>query len=495
MRAYVSAFMIASLAAAILTPLVRVMALRVGALSHPGGRHIHRAKVPRLGGIAIFVAWMLPLLGMLFVDSSVAKIFWNDVTKALGLFLGGLALCVVGVVDDTRGLSAKTKLFAQIVVACAAFACGLRVDLIALPMVGVLPMGIFALPVTVLWIVGIVNAVNLIDGLDGLAAGIVLFACSTNFVVALIGNTIFIAVVMAALIGALFGFLFFNFNPARIFMGDSGSYFLGYSLATSVLVGASQKAPTAIGLLVPCLALGVPIFDTLFSMVRRFLERRPIFSPDRGHIHHRLLDMGLTHRRAVLTIYGVSVVFSISAIAVSLGKSWQVGLALIAASIVFLGLVRFAGYFEYLQGSLRQRARLRSPQAEALRAALPHLLETLGRTESPHELAALLVREGPFCRVELLGLGENMAEGSDKSEADTASGRYPLSLPHVSGEVVFTLSCDSPRLPADTEILLQVVADGVTRALGGADPPAPAVASAPVPLAAPALTSSIGKAK
>ena len=160
-------------------------------------------------------------------------------------------------------------------------------------------MGVFALPVTVLWIVGVTNAVNLIDGLDGLAAGVTFFAAFTSFVIASISGSVFVALTMAALMGALVGFLFFNFNPARIFMGDSGSYFLGFVLATTALAGGGlqQKASTAVSLLVPVLALGVPIFDTLFSMFRRVLERRPIFSADRGHVHHRLLDIGLTHRR------------------------------------------------------------------------------------------------------------------------------------------------------------------------------------------------------
>src|SRR5262249_52489320 len=159
-----------------------------------------------------------------------------------------------------------------------------------------------SLPITVLWITGIVNAINLIDGLDGLAAGIVFFAGLTNFVVAYMHGALMVALFMSAMLGATAGFLFHNFNPARIFMGDSGSYFLGYVIATSSLLGSMQPTSTTVALLVPMLALGVPIFDTLFAIVRRFLERRPLFSPDRGHIHHRLVDMGITHRRAVLIL-------------------------------------------------------------------------------------------------------------------------------------------------------------------------------------------------
>src|SRR4029078_2410036 len=173
---------------------------------------------------------------------------------------------------------------------------------------------------------------NLIDGLDGLAAGVVFFASMTNFVVALLSQASLPALFMATTMGAIIGFLFYNFNPARIFMGDSGSYFLGYVIAATS-VGTDHKASTAVSLLVPLMALGVPIFDTLFAMVPRFLERRPVFSPDRGHIHYPLLDMGITHRRAVLIIYGVSVLLTITAIAISLGRSWQVGITLVASSV------------------------------------------------------------------------------------------------------------------------------------------------------------------
>ncbi len=173
----------------------------------------------------------------------------------------------------SSGLRAVYKLLAQVAVAVGAFALGFRIEAVFLPFIGTLQMGVFALPVTLLWIVGITNAVNLIDGLDGLAAGIAFFAAFTSFVVAFLSGSAFVALTMATLMGALVGFLFFNFNPARIFMGDSGSYFLGYLLATTALAGGvQQKASTAVSLLVPVIALGLPIFDTLFSMVRRLLR-------------------------------------------------------------------------------------------------------------------------------------------------------------------------------------------------------------------------------
>ena len=162
---------------------------------------------------------------------------------------------------------------------------------------------------------------------------------------ALVTHSYDTALVMTAMSGALVGFLYHNFNPARIFMGDSGSYLLGYVFSVTVLSGSTQKASAAVSLVVPMVALGVPIFDTLFSIIRRALERRPVFSPDRGHIHHRLLDMGLTHRRAVIALYGISLMFCAAAIAVSFGRAWQVGVALTVAGLGGAAMVRLTGYF------------------------------------------------------------------------------------------------------------------------------------------------------
>ncbi|MEM9694075.1 MAG: MraY family glycosyltransferase [Myxococcota bacterium] len=341
MRSLLAAFVISNVVTAVLIPFVRRFALRRGAVANGGGRHVHDTSVPRLGGIAICVGILVPVVGLFLVDSGTTVSFEAAPGLALGLFVGSVTMCVLGAVDDTRGIRALYKLYAQLGVASFAFACGFRIEAVDLPLFGSVSMGIFALPVTVAWIVGITNAVNLIDGLDGLAGGVVFFAALTNLVVSVIGHQVWTALVMAATLGAVLGFLYFNFNPARIFMGDSGSYLLGYVLAVTALAGVAVKASTAVALLVPIVALGVPIIDTLFAILRRYLERRPLFSPDRGHIHHRLLDLGLTHRRAVLLLYAVSVIFTVASIAIYLGRAWQVGVALLVCSITVFGLARF----------------------------------------------------------------------------------------------------------------------------------------------------------
>lgn len=476
MRAYLAAFVVAALVAIVLTPVVRHAALRLGAVDRPGDRHVHKIVTPRLGGVAICVAFLVPMVGLFAVESSVAARIRSNATLMLGLIGGAVAMNIVGVIDDTRGLRALHKLYLQLAVAVFAYICGFRIDTVNLPLIGHLSMGIFAVPVTVFWIVGIINAVNLIDGLDGLAAGVVFFAAVTNLVVAYVNGSILIAVLMSAILGATLGFLFFNFNPARIFMGDSGSYFLGYVLATGSLAGATQKASTAVSLLVPIIALGVPIFDTLFSIVRRFLERRPMFAPDRGHIHHRLLDLGITHRRAVLILYGVSVVFTVCAVAVSLGRNWQAGVAILTSSVVLLGLVRFVGYFEYLHQRTKQKRRIRSRHTEFLRRVLPAALFHLDTAGSRSELLQALAdacADARLHRVEVLTVEGRQDHplftwSNPGEERDTrqplVTARYPLyTAPGTQVDVKFGWQSEYDDVSPQVDILLQVLVDAVRR--------------------------------
>lgn len=477
MRSYIATLLVAWLGATLLTPVARKLGFRLGAVSQPGGRNVHASVIPRLGGLAIYGAFVLAIGALLSVDSSVAHIVRGEGRQAAGLLVGGTAMSVVGLVDDTRGLRALHKFGAQLVVATFAFVCGFRIAAISVPVLGNLSMGIFAYPVTVLWITGIVNAVNLIDGLDGLAAGVVLFAGLTNLAISVLTGSVFIAVTMAAVIGALLGFLMFNFNPARIFMGDSGSYFLGYVLATTVLFGAtSQKASTAVSLLVPCLALGVPIFDTLFSIARRFLERRPLFSPDRGHIHHRLIDMGLTQRRAVLILYGVSAFFSVAAIAISLGKDWQIGIALLGSSTVLFALVKFAGYFEYIGEHMRRRGRWSSPRLRTIRDALPQLADSLSTASNDAAVHEILGRFAP-----LLGLASmrlvlrSHPQNAQSPQQHARSTRRDSGIPEltisvgndVDARADLICSCreDDMAPTPEYELLLDLVGDLVQHAL------------------------------
>jgi UDP-GlcNAc:undecaprenyl-phosphate/decaprenyl-phosphate GlcNAc-1-phosphate transferase len=502
MGSYLLCFAIAAFASVVLTPLARRVAIKVGAVGNPGGRHVHARSIPRLGGTALAAGWGIAVLFSLHLPGKGGDTLADSGLRLWGMVAGALALCIVGAVDDIRGLRAYHKLLAQVAIAIVAFACGLRIDAVNVPLFSPLVMGVFALPVTVIWIVGVTNAVNLIDGLDGLAAGVGFFASATCFVVAIVGGNPFVALMTAALMGVLAGFLLFNFNPARIFMGDSGSYFIGFLLATlPIATDRQQKASTAVSLLVPMLALGLPIFDTLLTMARRFLERRSMFSPDRGHIHHRLLDLGLTHRRAVVLLYGVCVVFAASAIAVSLGRIWHTGIALLSVSVVGVGLVRFAGYFEYLHLVRRQKARLYDARAERLRHQVPvHLMALAGaRTES--DVLSVIERatdEFDFERVELLRDGIPLKQFGRAGELhrDSVRATYPLGRDDQARATLrFQWYGDEPNVSPQVAILLQLLVDAATQGLlraGSQLAPAPRSDPSPSYAGTPAVAGSSG---
>jgi UDP-GlcNAc:undecaprenyl-phosphate/decaprenyl-phosphate GlcNAc-1-phosphate transferase len=497
MGSYLLCFLVAAVASVVLTPLARRLALAVGAVGSPGGRNVHARSIPRLGGTALAAGWGIAVLVCFHLPGKGSDTLADSGSRLWGMVLGSLALCVVGAVDDIRGVRAYHKLLAQVAIATVAYACGLRIDAISLPFLPNLAMGVFALPVTVIWIVGVTNAVNLIDGLDGLAAGVGFFASLTCFVVALVAGNPFVALMTAALMGVLAGFLLFNFNPARIFMGDSGSYFIGFLLATlPIATERQQKASAAVSLLVPMLALGLPIFDTLLTMARRFLERRSMFSPDRGHIHHRLLDLGLTHRRAVVLLYGVCVVFAASAIAVSLGRIWHTGIALLSVSIVGVGLVRFAGYFEYLHLIRRQKARLYDPRAQQLRFQVPLIIAGLSTAGSEKEVLGLLERATlalDLERLEVLKDGHSVhafGAASEERRRDTVRATYPLGRDdQARASLRFFWNGGEPDVTPQVAILLQLVVDSTCHAFIRANS-----ALAPAPRLEPELTYDVAHA-
>lgn len=336
----VAAFVLAFIVTSVLTPYVRRLALSTGVVDQPGGRHVHEQITPRLGGVAVIVGFFAPLAAFSLIRTEAMLGFLQQSSLVIGLVVGAALVGLVGAVDDVRGVGPWMKIAAESVAGLIAYSAGYRIDAINLPLVGEIEMGLLAIPVTVFWFLAITNAINLIDGLDGLAAGITLFATVCNAAIALFNGADVVVLLSAALGGSLLGFLRYNFNPATIFLGDSGSMFLGFTLAATSLAGGMTKSSTAVALLAPIIALGIPIVDTMLALVRRALARQSIFAADRGHIHHRLLDLGFTHRRVVLVLYLFSVLLAISALAIAFGRSWNVGLALAFAGLTLFTLVR-----------------------------------------------------------------------------------------------------------------------------------------------------------
>jgi UDP-GlcNAc:undecaprenyl-phosphate GlcNAc-1-phosphate transferase len=304
MKTYLFVYLGSACVALVITPIIIWLANRLSIVTIPGVRHVHERPISHIGGIAIFISLISLTLPVLFLSNVIGDAFRDILPELIVLLSAACFIFIVGLVDDvkTKGLRARTKFLAQIAAALAICAAGIRIESVTVGNWLTIDFGWFSWPLTLLWIIGITNAVNLSDGLDGLAAGISAIACGVVAIFAVLSGQVVMAILMLALLGSLTGFLFYNFSPAKIFMGDCGSMFLGFTIASSSVL-CSTKSTALVGLALPVLALGIPIFDTLFSMLRRFLERRSIFSADRRHFHHRLIDLGLKQRHVVITIY------------------------------------------------------------------------------------------------------------------------------------------------------------------------------------------------
>jgi UDP-GlcNAc:undecaprenyl-phosphate GlcNAc-1-phosphate transferase len=341
-----NSFLICGLAAVIVStstmPLLVKISQGIGAISEIGGRHIGKHPIGRLGGVGVLLGIVVSLAIQNWLDPLISTAWIQYQRQTIGVSVGLILVAIMGFWDDIKRLHPLTKFAGQVVSALICYFFGLRISIVDLPLLEPLHLGLFALPITVLWIVGIVNAVNLIDGLDGLAGGVVLFASIVNLMAAVTSGAIISSCLMVSTGGAIIGFLLYNWHPARIFLGDGGAYSLGFILAVNGLLAPVQKASTGIALFVPILALGLPVFDTLLTMLRRFVRRRGIFSPDRGHLHHVLLDAGISHRRVVLGLYAVCCVLCSAALVMVLNRNRDIGYFLVFASVSWLFLWGFS---------------------------------------------------------------------------------------------------------------------------------------------------------
>ncbi|OEF99771.1 undecaprenyl-phosphate alpha-N-acetylglucosaminyl 1-phosphate transferase [Vulcanibacillus modesticaldus] len=318
-------FIISLLSALFITPFVKKIAIYWGAVDQPNHRKVHSRIMPRLGGLAIYLAFLISFL--LIGPKNILT--W-------GILAGGTIIVLTGALDDRYQLSPKVKLLGQLIAAIVVVASGLKVEFINLPFDGIFIFGWLSIPITIVWIVGISNAINLIDGLDGLAAGVSAIATATILIMSLLIANNTVSLLSVALLGAIIGFLFFNFHPAKIFMGDTGALFLGFMLASMSILGF--KYVTLFAFVMPILILGVPISDTFFAIVRRMVHNKPISEADKNHLHHRLLQLGLSHRQAVIFIYFVSMLFGASAIYFSQATLWG---ALLILGLLLLALELF----------------------------------------------------------------------------------------------------------------------------------------------------------
>lgn len=328
----------------LMTNVAKIAALRLGVVDKPDARKVHKGLIPRMGGLGIYSGFMA---GAIYYVASHPNLAFSG--EVLGLLLSATIVFITGIVDDVKSIRPTTKLLGQLLAALVFVYFGGYIKFFSNPFGGdIIFLNHLGIPVTVLWLVGISNAVNLIDGLDGLAGGVSILSAWTMAVVSLSHGYYMPAALLLVLAAATLGFLRYNFSPASIFMGDSGSLTLGFVLGAIAIMGFAKGA-TIVTLVIPVLILAIPIFDTFFAIVRRLIEHKPVMQPDKGHLHHRLLALGLSHKQTVLIIYAITMFMGCIAIMTALLPMWMTTLLLVAAVVILflgahhLGILRIGG--------------------------------------------------------------------------------------------------------------------------------------------------------
>jgi UDP-GlcNAc:undecaprenyl-phosphate GlcNAc-1-phosphate transferase len=429
----------AFLASVVLTPGIRDRARGRGWVDRPdGGRKQHAGAVPRLGGLAVYLSFALAFVAAVVLLPPSVWLGASGIDAALHLLVAGGAVMLVGLVDDVRGASPAAKVLVQVAAALYLYTAGFQVQVINTPFGTQIVLGWLALPVTLLWVVGLSNAFNLIDGLDGLAAGVGIFALSVVFTFALLNERWEIAILAVALGGALLGFLRYNFSPASVFLGDSGSLFVGFALAALSMRG-SMKSPTAVAVITPLLALGFPILDTALTLLRRLLRGRSNLEADADHIHHRIMRRGLTPQRAVVILYGVTALFGAMALLSMTGQARAVGAAVAGFTLVTWLGIRQLGYreLEQLPGLFRL-----SRRGGAQRA----LARLRGRLESASDMTQVWHAVG---------------EGAQELGLDAITLRLPEAEEGLSGSWSWRRPAEAEARPA-WSWTLPLIHDGAT---------------------------------
>ena len=318
---------------AILTPFIRLLAFKVGAVDNPNARRVNKVPMPTMGGLAIFLAFNVTNFLLLRKQYPIEQLW--------ALLLAECIILVTGIIDDIYELKPRQKIYGITLAALVVFFIAkIKMTTITLPFLGTVTLGWLSLPITLIWILAITNAVNLIDGLDGLATGVAIIALSTSAVTGYfflnVTNT-FISIMMFTLVAALIGFLPYNFHPAKIYLGDTGSLFIGFMISVFALYGL--KNATFITIIIPVIILGVPITDTVYAILRRILNKKPISQADKHHLHHRLMQMGLSHRQTVLVIYGIALIFSSISLLYPISSFWGSVLLTVATLLAIVIII------------------------------------------------------------------------------------------------------------------------------------------------------------
>jgi len=334
----IAVFLLTTVVTLVITPYIKKLAFKIGATDKPNERKSHIKIMPRLGGLGIVIGTTVGLL-----------ILQPNVDHLTEIVIAGAIIVLVGVLDDMYTIRASVKFSGQLIAAIIVVSSGLVVEFVTLPFVGMIEFGSFASVITVFWIVGVTNAINLIDGLDGLAAGVSIIGLSSMFVISLIDSQLAVMQLILIVIGPSLGFLYHNFFPAKIFMGDTGALFLGYVISIISILGLFKNV-TLFSFIVPIIIMAVPIFDTIFAIIRRAISGQRIGEADKKHIHHKLIAMGYSHRMTVLIIYGFSFFFGLMAV---LFTSVALQLSFLILLFVLMGIQLIAEMTGILDGKRR----------------------------------------------------------------------------------------------------------------------------------------------
>ncbi len=428
MRSYVILFSISLVLTVLLTPFVRRRAIAWGAIDLPdNGRRIHLRPTPRLGGIAIYCAFILTLLCVPLLGNLVSQSFRTNLPRFAALLVPATFVFLFGIYDDFKGSSATQKIIAQAIAAAMLYGFGFRIDSLSSPFGGTweLPT-LLSFPLTALWVVGITNAFNLIDGIDGLAAGASVFALLSILFFSIAQGNPEISLIAVILVGAVIGFLRFNFNPATIFLGDSGSLFLGF-MAAALSIAGSQKGSTIIAIAIPLVSFGLPVVEAGLSLVRRFLGGDSLLAGDRGHIHHMLLRRGLTQRQVVILLYAICAMFSLFGLML---LDPQRNLAALIFFVIGVGILfgvqhlRYAEFSE-LGNQIREGVRRRR-RSLAVNVRVRRTTADLGAVHNTEQFFAVLE--------DMLATREFDCVLLEVHRQAPAFDRYAARFDHLSGE-------------------------------------------------------------
>jgi UDP-GlcNAc:undecaprenyl-phosphate GlcNAc-1-phosphate transferase len=451
MNTYFALFLIATFSALVITPLIRRLCQRFKLLDVPvDGRRVHKSAIPRLGGIAIFISFILALSAMPLVSNLVTESFRAYKNEVFIILIPATLVLLLGIYDDLRGTNATVKFLGLGLIASLFYLLGGRIEVLAIPFVGAVHFHpVIGFMITVFWLVGISNAFNLIDGIDGLASGAALFSSVVLLIVSLANGNPLMVVVTLALCGALTGFLRYNFNPASIFLGDSGALFVGFLLASLSVLGA-MKATTAVAVITPLLAFGLPVVDTGITMARRVISGRPIFQGDGEHIHHMLLARGWSQRRVVMILYSVCAIFGLFAALSTKTSSPLTGLVLfvIAVSVIIaVGHLRYHEIDELRAGMKRTVGdrRIRVANNIRVRRASLALTKALSLNELFEAIGQMLeFEEFAYANAQIGQVAH--AAANERAFTQAKKRGAPESLEFVNGRIAWSWAGDGVHL-------------------------------------------------